>query len=141
MGSSSVPRRQTPKQNRHYRFLALPKAEVPELRIDVHLLVRLVTRHGSQGPNRCRYSPGVMKAFTISASKGDEAQAYEWFLKAQKRTNPERVELFQKAYEASGWQGVRQKHFELNRANDQLPSANYGWHHSQFRYNSTAIQC
>lgn len=57
--------------------------------------------------------------------KGDDAQAYEWFMKLQKRTSPERVELFQKAYAASGWQGVRQKVFELSKMNDQKASANY----------------
>jgi DNA-binding winged helix-turn-helix (wHTH) protein/Tfp pilus assembly protein PilF len=57
--------------------------------------------------------------------KGDDAQAYEWFMKLQKRTNPERVELFQKAYETSGWQGVKQKVFELNKVNDEKPTANH----------------
>jgi tetratricopeptide (TPR) repeat protein len=57
--------------------------------------------------------------------KGDDAQAYEWFMKSQKRINSEHVALFQKAYETSGWQAVRQKFFELNKVNDQKPSANY----------------
>jgi DNA-binding winged helix-turn-helix (wHTH) protein/tetratricopeptide (TPR) repeat protein len=57
--------------------------------------------------------------------KGDDAQAYEWFLKWQKLTNPERIELFKKAYETSGWQAVRQKACELNKLNDLKPSANY----------------
>jgi len=57
--------------------------------------------------------------------KGDDDQAYEWFMKLQKRTNPERVELFQKAYETSGWQAVRQNFLELNKVNDPKPSANY----------------
>lgn len=57
--------------------------------------------------------------------KGDDAQAYEWFMKLQKRTNPESVERFQKIYETSGWQAVRQKAFELNKLNDEKPSANF----------------
>ena len=57
--------------------------------------------------------------------KGDDAQAYEWFMKLQKRTNPERVELYQDAYETSGWQGVRQKKLELDKLNEQKPSGNY----------------
>jgi hypothetical protein len=35
-----------------------------------------------------------------------------------------RIELFQKAYETAGWQGVRQKHLELQKLNEQKPSAN-----------------
>ncbi len=57
--------------------------------------------------------------------KGDYAQAYESFKKFQKRTYSENIELFQKAYETSGWQAVRQKVFELNKSNNQKPSANY----------------
>ena len=57
--------------------------------------------------------------------KGDHAQAYEWFMKIQKRTNPQLIELFQNAYETSGWQGVRQKVFELQLINEQNPSTNY----------------
>lgn len=56
--------------------------------------------------------------------KGDDAGAYEWFMKFQKRTNPERIGLFQNAYETSGWQGVRQKIFEVQKLNEQKPSAN-----------------
>jgi DNA-binding winged helix-turn-helix (wHTH) protein/TolB-like protein/Tfp pilus assembly protein PilF len=57
--------------------------------------------------------------------KGDDAQAYEWFMKSQKRTNPERVELFQKAYKTLGWRGVREKLYELNKVKEQMPTANY----------------
>jgi len=57
--------------------------------------------------------------------KGDDAQAYEWFMKSQKRTNPERVEPLQKAYEASGWDAVKRKAVELNKVNDQKPSTNF----------------
>lgn len=58
-------------------------------------------------------------------TKGDDAQAYEWFMKLQKRTNPDRIELLQKAYETSGWRGVRQKKLELDKLNEQKPSGNY----------------
>jgi len=57
--------------------------------------------------------------------KGDGAQAYESFKKFQKRIYSEHIELFQKTYETSGWQAVRQKFFELNKINDAKPSANY----------------
>jgi serine/threonine protein kinase/Tfp pilus assembly protein PilF len=58
--------------------------------------------------------------------KGDDAQAYEWFMKGQKRIKSEHIELFQKAYETSGWRGVRQESFDLNKVNEQQkPSANY----------------
>jgi tetratricopeptide (TPR) repeat protein len=56
--------------------------------------------------------------------KGDDAQAYEWFMKLQKRANPERVELYQNAYRASGWQGVRQKKLELDKLDEQKPGSN-----------------
>jgi serine/threonine-protein kinase len=57
--------------------------------------------------------------------KGDYAQAYEWFMKSQKKDS-EHLELFQKAYETSGWQGVRRQNFELNKVKEeQKPSANY----------------
>jgi DNA-binding winged helix-turn-helix (wHTH) protein/TolB-like protein/Tfp pilus assembly protein PilF len=57
--------------------------------------------------------------------KGDEAGAYEWFLKQQKAVNPELVEIYQKAYETSGWQGIREKMFELQMINEQTRSKNY----------------
>jgi serine/threonine-protein kinase len=58
--------------------------------------------------------------------KGDSAQAYEWFMKSQKRQKPELIELLRKAYLTSGWRGVRQESFELKKANEQQkPSANY----------------
>jgi tetratricopeptide (TPR) repeat protein len=59
--------------------------------------------------------------------KGDDAQAYEWFMKFQKRTYPERVEPLEKAYEASGWQAVKLKAVELNKVSDQKPSTNSRW--------------
>ncbi len=55
---------------------------------------------------------------------GDDAAAFEWFMKSQKRKDSENAELFQKTYETSGWQGVRQKFFELQKLNEQKPSAN-----------------
>ncbi len=56
--------------------------------------------------------------------KGDNAGAYEWFMKSQKVKNSEQIAPFQKAYETSGWQGVRQKFFELQKLNEQKSSAN-----------------
>ncbi len=57
--------------------------------------------------------------------KGDNAQAYEWFMKGQKARNSEHLALFQNAYETSGWQGVRQKFLELEKLDEQKPSGNY----------------
>jgi DNA-binding winged helix-turn-helix (wHTH) protein/TolB-like protein/Tfp pilus assembly protein PilF len=58
--------------------------------------------------------------------KGDGAQACEWFMKNQKRIKSEHLERFQKVYETSGWRGVRQEVFEVNKVNEQQkPSANY----------------
>jgi len=56
--------------------------------------------------------------------KGDDAQAYEWFIKGQKQNNSEHIELFQNAYKTLGWRGVRQKLFEQSKLNEQKPSAN-----------------
>jgi DNA-binding winged helix-turn-helix (wHTH) protein/Tfp pilus assembly protein PilF/TolB-like protein len=69
---------------------------------------------------------GAVEAWLWQACemKGDNAQAYEWFMKLQKRANPERVELYQNAYEASGWQGVRQKKFELDKLDERKPGSN-----------------
>jgi tetratricopeptide (TPR) repeat protein len=57
--------------------------------------------------------------------KGDNAGAYEWFMKNQKRANSEHIELYQNAYETLGWQGVRQKLLELEKLSEQKPSSNY----------------
>ena len=57
--------------------------------------------------------------------KGDNAGAYEWFIKLQKRTKPELIELFQKTYETAGWQGVRLKNLELEKLNEHKPSVIY----------------
>ena len=57
--------------------------------------------------------------------KGDDAGAFEWFMESQKRTNPERIGLFQNAYETSGWRGVKQKIFESQKSNEQNPLTNY----------------
>ena len=57
--------------------------------------------------------------------KGDNARAYEWFMKNQKRANSEHIELYQNAYETLGWQGVRQKLLELEKLSEQKPSSNY----------------
>ncbi len=57
--------------------------------------------------------------------KGDDAQAYEWFMKSQKQRNPERLELFQNTYKTSGWHGVKQKDLELQKLDEHNPSANY----------------
>jgi DNA-binding winged helix-turn-helix (wHTH) protein/tetratricopeptide (TPR) repeat protein len=57
--------------------------------------------------------------------KGDHAQAFEWFMKSQKRKIPERLELFQNIYQTAGWRGVKQKQFEFQKLNEQQTSTNY----------------
>lgn len=56
--------------------------------------------------------------------KGDDSGAYEWFMKNQQRTNSKHVELFQKAYQTSGWQGVRRKKLELDKLGEDDPGSN-----------------
>lgn len=56
--------------------------------------------------------------------KGDDAQAYEWFMKSQKRNNSEHLGTYQRAYETSGWRGVRERFFEQQKLNEQKASAN-----------------
>jgi DNA-binding winged helix-turn-helix (wHTH) protein/TolB-like protein/Tfp pilus assembly protein PilF len=59
--------------------------------------------------------------------KGDEATAFEWFMKNQKRyhaqKNPELIAIYQNAYDAAGWRGVWRKSRELN--SNELNSGNY----------------
>lgn len=58
--------------------------------------------------------------------KHDDRQAFEWFMKRQRRIKSEHAELFQKTYEAFGWRGVSQKFFELNKLKEeQKLSTNY----------------
>jgi len=56
--------------------------------------------------------------------KGDDARAYEWFMRFQKQRNSEHIELFQNIYKTSGWRAVRQKQLEIEKLNEQKPSAN-----------------
>ena len=57
--------------------------------------------------------------------KDDNDGAYEWFTKLLKRTNPERIAPFQKAYETAGWQGVRLKNLEFLKQDEGKPAGNY----------------
>lgn len=57
--------------------------------------------------------------------KGDYAGAYETFIKTQKRTNPDRVEIYQKAYETEGWQGVGRKRLEFFKLNENKPESSF----------------
>jgi len=50
--------------------------------------------------------------------KGDNAGAFETFIKAKERSDPERVESYQRAYETAGWPGVRRKHVEFLKLNE-----------------------
>jgi len=63
--------------------------------------------------------------WTAYQLEGDDAAAYEWFIKSQKARNPDRLELYQNAYKTAGWRGVRLKHLEFEKLKDQKPSANY----------------
>ena len=55
------------------------------------------------------------------AMKGDEAQAYQIFIKNQRRLSPDRVEVYQKIYETAGWRGVQRKIFEFSKQDKQKP--------------------
>ncbi len=57
--------------------------------------------------------------------KGDDAAAYESFMKYQKPVNSADIELYQKAYKTAGWRGVAQKHLELLKLKENKPSGNY----------------
>lgn len=45
--------------------------------------------------------------------KGDEARAFEIFMKNQKRAKNDHLEIYQKTYETLGWHGVRRKMIEF----------------------------
>jgi len=55
--------------------------------------------------------------------KGDYAGAYESFIKRRKRTNPDRTEILQRAYETAGWLGVRRKQLEFLKPDEHKPGA------------------
>jgi DNA-binding winged helix-turn-helix (wHTH) protein/TolB-like protein/Tfp pilus assembly protein PilF len=57
--------------------------------------------------------------------KGDDAGAYESFMKYQKPLDSEDIELYQKVYKTVGWRGVAQKHLELLKLKENQPSGNY----------------
>ena len=63
----------------------------------------------------------VMLAYEM---KGDYGQAFEWFMRWQKRSHPERLEVYQKAYETGGWKEVRQKGVEFEKAEEQTLAGN-----------------
>lgn len=62
--------------------------------------------------------------FRAYEMKGDYAGAYETFIKSQKLSNSDRVEVFQKAYETAGWKGVRRKFLEFSKLNENKPESN-----------------
>ncbi|HMS40437.1 MAG TPA: hypothetical protein PKE69_09440, partial [Pyrinomonadaceae bacterium] len=51
--------------------------------------------------------------------KGDEARAFEIFMKNQKRKNSNHLKVYQKTYEIAGWQGVRRKILEFAKLDEQ----------------------
>ena len=52
---------------------------------------------------------------------GDYAAAYRAFISRLKKTNPDRIETFQKIYETGGWLAVRQKMLEFSRQIENMP--------------------
>jgi DNA-binding winged helix-turn-helix (wHTH) protein/TolB-like protein/Tfp pilus assembly protein PilF len=56
--------------------------------------------------------------------KGDDAGAYEAFMEWQKRSKPDRVEIYQKTYESSGYQGVKRKLLEFDKLTEHTPGSN-----------------
>jgi serine/threonine-protein kinase len=61
----------------------------------------------------------------VYAAKGNEAEAYEWFMIWQKRINPDRSETYQKTYETAGWQGVQRKHLEFENLVENKSGNNF----------------
>lgn len=59
------------------------------------------------------------------ALKGDDAGAYEYYIKYQKQVDYDHVKPLQKAYETAGWQGLLRKQIELQKINENKPHANY----------------
>jgi tetratricopeptide (TPR) repeat protein len=51
--------------------------------------------------------------------KADYAGAFETFMKRQK--DPERVEVYQKAYDTGGWQGVTRRFLEYSKLDEHKP--------------------
>lgn len=69
------------------------------------------------------HARGVLKqAYEM---KGDQAGAYEEFIKLQKRANPAHLALYQKLYETAGWQAVKHKWLAMEKKNENKPAANY----------------
>ena len=58
-------------------------------------------------------------------TKGDYAGAYQTFIELKKRTNPEHVKVYQKAYEIGGWQEVRRKFLEFSKLDENKPESNH----------------
>lgn len=51
--------------------------------------------------------------------QGDEAKAFEIFMKVQKRKNSDNLAVYQKTYETAGWNGVRRKILEFTKLDEQ----------------------
>jgi DNA-binding winged helix-turn-helix (wHTH) protein/tetratricopeptide (TPR) repeat protein len=56
---------------------------------------------------------------------GDYAMAYETFIKQQEKFKDEHLEDYKKAYAAAGWQGVKRKHLELSKLDENEPGTNF----------------
>lgn len=62
--------------------------------------------------------------FLAYEMKGDYVGAYESLMKRQKLTNPDRIEVYQKAYETAGWLGVSRKLLVFDKLDEQKPASN-----------------
>lgn len=54
--------------------------------------------------------------------KGDDASAFEWFLKDQEFLNPDRVAIFKDLYQDGGWQAVRKQHLDFLKLDQSKPN-------------------
>ena len=57
--------------------------------------------------------------------KGDYAAACELVIKRQRQTNPDQAEIFQKAYETAGWQGLKRKEIEFLKLYEHQHLSNF----------------
>jgi tetratricopeptide (TPR) repeat protein len=74
--------------------------------------------------------------------KGDYAGAFKWIMTQQKQRNPESVEMFQKAYEAGGWHGVKRKTLEFETLNEPTAGNFYrlASHHARLNEKQQAFE-
>lgn len=64
------------------------------------------------------FSNWMMFAYQM---KGDDARAFEIFMKLQERWKSENIEVYRMTYESAGWQAVRRKNLEFARLGKNNP--------------------